>query len=192
MELALIIFLFLFLLHQRSELSRLQKTFTDLQKTLSQLIANQSENTKDNNVSAPNEKLSSLSLRSSPSISMTKTTSIQPQPENIVPVYQPIPGSNYAEDFMDKYASQLAWIKENWTGLIGVSILVIGIAFIQVYLSVNLGPLVRFSSLFSVALFLLGVSFYIRRRFKLWEDLSSWLQAASGAGLPAGRAPLRL
>lgn len=72
------------------------------------------------------------------------------------------------------------WLKENWPGFIGVSILVLGIIFGVFYLGFFATPLIRFlmvlglGAMFAVASFLLSKS-------AVWQELSGWLLAGSGA-----------
>lgn len=73
-----------------------------------------------------------------------------------------------------------SWIKENWAGFVGVSILVLGIAFGAIYLSFNTSPFWRFAQLIGVGIIFLVASLILKRR-QLWQDLSAWLLAASGA-----------
>ncbi|MBN9287606.1 MAG: hypothetical protein BGO43_04025 [Gammaproteobacteria bacterium 39-13] len=72
------------------------------------------------------------------------------------------------------------WLKENWAGFIGVSILVLGIIFGAFYLGFFATPLVRFFMVLSIGL-LLAVASFILKNKTIWQDLSGWLLAGSGA-----------
>lgn len=73
----------------------------------------------------------------------------------------------------------LAWLKENWAGFLGVSILVLGITFGTVYLSYFASPLLRFLILLGIGFGFFGASQLIKT--KQFVELSFWLRSASGA-----------
>ncbi len=175
MDYLLIVLLFIFVLYQRSLLRQLQRNFSVFKKSVLKYMDDQ-KLPAIAETAEPRKKYAGSASLDHPSVDH-----IQPQPAAPQTLHIPHYEKSYAEELVSKYRYQLDWAKENWTGLFGVSILVLGVAFIQVYLSVQLGPLIRFISLFSTALLLLATSIYLQRRFESWKDLASWLQAASGA-----------
>lgn len=74
----------------------------------------------------------------------------------------------------------ITWLKENWAGFFGVSILVLGITFGTVYLSFFASPFIRFLMLIGIGVGFLCAGLFFRSK-PLWQDLSGWLQSASGA-----------
>ncbi len=80
----------------------------------------------------------------------------------------------------DVFENFFLWLKDNWAGFLGVSILVLGITFGTVYLSYFASPFIRFLLLIAIGLLFLGVAVYIRKN-PIYRELSSWLQSASGA-----------
>lgn len=80
----------------------------------------------------------------------------------------------------NKNISLLNRFLENGTGIIGVLILVMGMAFLGIYSALTMTAFPRFVLfiLFSAALF--GGSYFIEKKMK-WIRLSLWLKSASGA-----------
>lgn len=69
---------------------------------------------------------------------------------------------------------------ENWTGVLGSMIMVMGISFLGIYTALQMSPYYRFVLLVMVAGTLGGLHFTLRRRPK-WEKLASWLRSSGGA-----------
>lgn len=76
---------------------------------------------------------------------------------------------------------KLTWVKENWTGVLGMTILVCGLVFGQIYLSIHSTPILRFTSLMSVTVAMLGGSLFLRKKYPKWKDMASWVQSGGGA-----------
>ncbi|MBS0288625.1 MAG: hypothetical protein JSS07_01140 [Proteobacteria bacterium] len=74
----------------------------------------------------------------------------------------------------------LIWIKENWAGFLGVSILVLGITFAGVYISFFATAFIRFLMIIGMGILLLIASRFLRQKM-VWQELAAWLQSASGA-----------
>lgn len=69
---------------------------------------------------------------------------------------------------------------ENWTGILGSVVLVMGVGFLGVYAAIQLSPFFRFLLIDGFAALLLGLFFVMKRR-AAWEDLASWLRSSAGA-----------
>ncbi len=69
---------------------------------------------------------------------------------------------------------------ENWTGILGSIVLVMGVGFLGIYAAIQLSPFFRFLLIDGFAVTLLGLFFFMKRR-PAWEDLSSWLRSSAGA-----------
>lgn len=80
-----------------------------------------------------------------------------------------------------KFDESKQWFKSNWTGILGTASVIIGIGFLQSFLILNVSPFMRFLTMSCVAGLLLGGAYYIRVKYKEWNDFSCWLQCASGA-----------
>lgn len=80
----------------------------------------------------------------------------------------------------ESFQKGLHWLTENWAGFLGVSILVLGVTFATVYLSLFATPFIRFLILISIGLAFLVVALLIKQN-PLWRELSAWLQSGSGA-----------
>lgn len=108
----------------------------------------------------------------------------QPEPE---PERQPEPvvtSPSSQEEFDDKM-SQL-WEKvqqtfiENWTGILGSVILVVGMGFMGVYTALKVVPVYRFIMLLSVSALLMGIFTFLKGKAK-WLKLALWLRSSAGA-----------
>lgn len=74
----------------------------------------------------------------------------------------------------------VAWLQDNWTGALGMSILVLSVIFGFVYLGLSSTPFTRFLMILSFAIASLVASYCLREK-KQWGDFSLWLQGAGGS-----------
>lgn len=90
------------------------------------------------------------------------------------PVARPTPtGPTPWDNFQKKFV-------ENWTGILGSIVLVMGVGFLGIYAAIQLAPFFRFLLIDGFAALLLGLFFFMKRR-PAWADLSSWLRSSAGA-----------
>ncbi len=69
---------------------------------------------------------------------------------------------------------------ENWTGILGVVVLVAGVSFIAIHTALRLSPLQRFLFTSLVALGLAAPSLLVGGRDP-WRNLSAWMRSGAGA-----------
>ena len=69
---------------------------------------------------------------------------------------------------------------ENWTGILGSIITVMGVAFFGVYLALKIAPLGRFMMITAFAGALFGLFLYLRSKPN-WLQLALWLRSSAGA-----------
>lgn len=69
---------------------------------------------------------------------------------------------------------------DNWTGIIGAILLVIGVGFGGTYMALSVEPVIRFILISAIAAVLLGAYYYLNR-FPEWQKMASWLRSAGGA-----------
>lgn len=69
---------------------------------------------------------------------------------------------------------------ENWTGIIGAVVMVMGVAFLGIYAALKMSPLIRFFIITLFASFLFALYAILRRR-EFWKNLARWLRSSSGA-----------
>ncbi len=69
---------------------------------------------------------------------------------------------------------------DNWTGVIGAILLVLGIGFAGTYAAFYVSPVVRFMLISAVAGSLFGGYYYLNR-FPEWQKMASWLRSSAGA-----------
>jgi hypothetical protein len=99
------------------------------------------------------------------------------EPESVPrPVSEP-KGPSRLGEFWKVVESRFA---ENWTGVLGSMIMVMGISFLGIYTALKMAPVYRFGMLVVVAAVLGGLYFVLRHRAK-WEKLASWLRSSGGA-----------
>jgi hypothetical protein len=79
-----------------------------------------------------------------------------------------------------------AWLKvegqliENWTGIIGAVVMVMGVGFLGIYAALKMSPLIRFMIITAFAAFLFGLYVFLRTK-GAWRQLAYWLRSSSGA-----------
>lgn len=95
---------------------------------------------------------------------------------------QPIAPKPYVESafsiFLKKAEKQFA---DNWTGILGTAIMVLGIGYLSIYTALKVSPLFRILILWLYAGLLVG-SYYILQKKEKWEKTGLWLRSA-GASL---------
>lgn len=69
---------------------------------------------------------------------------------------------------------------ENWTGILGAGILVLGIGFFAVYAALLLDAVYRFAMLTGISGILVG-AFYFLKKKDYWNDLAFWLRSSAAA-----------
>lgn len=69
---------------------------------------------------------------------------------------------------------------DNWTGIIGAILLVLGIGFAGTYAAFYVTPVVRFLLISTIAGILFGGYYYLNR-FPEWQKMASWLRSSAGA-----------
>ncbi len=89
-----------------------------------------------------------------------------------IPVFTPA-----ADDSWGKLQKR---ILENWTGILGAIVLVIGVGYFGLYVSTKMGPQFRFAGILSLAAVLGGTNFWLKRQDR-WREFGAWLQAVAGA-----------
>ena len=80
--------------------------------------------------------------------------------------------------FLKKAEKQFA---ENWTGILGTGIMVLGIGYLSIYTALKVSPFFRILILWAYAALLIG-SYYILKKKEKWEKTGLWLRSA-GASL---------
>lgn len=70
--------------------------------------------------------------------------------------------------------------EENWTGIIGAVVLVMGVSFIGIYAALFLKPFYRFSMIILFAAGLFIVSLVMKRKPE-WVNPATWIRSCSGA-----------
>jgi hypothetical protein len=69
---------------------------------------------------------------------------------------------------------------ENWTGILGSVIMVIGVGFLGIYAALKLSAVGRFSLITGFAAALCGLFFYLQNK-KEWLKMALWLRSSAGA-----------
>ena len=78
------------------------------------------------------------------------------------------------------FKNYIIWLRDNWTGMLGSGVLVLGLSFAGIYMGLNASPAMRCIMLYLLAISFLVVSLLLRKKAQ-WQDLSAWLQGVSGA-----------
>ncbi|MGC4040385.1 MAG: hypothetical protein QM710_06270 [Flavobacterium sp.] len=80
--------------------------------------------------------------------------------------------------FIKKTEKQFA---DNWTGILGTAIMVLGIGYLSIYTALKVSPFYRILILWAYAGMLMG-SYYLLKKKEKWEKTGLWLRSA-GASL---------
>jgi uncharacterized membrane protein len=69
---------------------------------------------------------------------------------------------------------------ENWTGILGSIIMVMGVGFLGIYTALKVSPVYRFVMVVVFSALLLGLFFFLKSKPK-WVRLALWLRSGAGA-----------
>ncbi len=69
---------------------------------------------------------------------------------------------------------------DNWTGILGSAIMVIGVGFLGIYAALKISPLGRFALISGFAASLVGLFFWLQKKPK-WLKLALWLRSSAAA-----------
>jgi type IV secretory pathway VirB2 component (pilin) len=96
-----------------------------------------------------------------------------------------VPKEMIAESHLEKKTTA-PWKKiqqqfiENWTGILGSIIMVMGVAFLGIYTALKVSPVYRFMMLVVFSALLLGLFFFLKSKPK-WLRLALWLRSGAAA-----------
>ncbi|PKL39639.1 MAG: hypothetical protein CVV44_05305 [Spirochaetae bacterium HGW-Spirochaetae-1] len=130
-------------------------------------------------------------LKDSDSVSKKKTQSVSVPPVEHMKVKTSPSAAGTRAGFIPrrlKEAYPELWSKfekqlvENWTGILGAAILVMGVGFLGIYALLTLSALFRFGMIILVALALFA-SYVLLRKKDSWMKLARWLRSAGSAVL---------
>ncbi|UOQ74302.1 bZIP transcription factor [Hymenobacter cellulosilyticus] len=108
----------------------------------------------------------------------------QPEPKPVLPppapprpVLPPVPAEPAEPTWWERTEQVLL---DNWTGILGAVVLVIGVGFLGVYTALQVTAPVRFAMITGFAAALLGLNYYLRTK-PFAERLHVWLQSSAAA-----------
>ena len=99
-------------------------------------------------------------------------------PKPIVPKELKVYVESTFSKLLKKLETQFA---ENWTGILGTGIMVLGIGYLSIYTAMKVSPLFRILLIWLYAGLLMG-SYYLLKKKEPWEKTGLWLRSA-GASL---------
>lgn len=163
--------------------SKLKKRVFDLELKLNQFIAPQAK-AKQKKEDEPSDSAAQYPLYKPAALNQDIQQILSP-PKQPIPSLTPVPATRESIHVWEAIAPEklsiaMGWFKENWAGFFGVTILVLGISFAAAYAGYFATPFIRFLMVLSAGLLLLVGALMLRKK-ALWQELSSWLQSASGA-----------
>lgn len=98
------------------------------------------------------------------------------QPTAYIPPTPPEPSALFL--FFKKWERSFA---DNWTGILGTAIMVLGVGYLSIYTALKVSPLFRVLIIWAYAGLLMG-SYLVLKKKPLWEKTGLWLRSA-GASL---------
>ncbi|MGR3791850.1 hypothetical protein ACUXZJ_13410 [Flavobacterium sp. TN-1] len=134
----------------------------------------------------PDEKIEVTSTETDQEVLSTKPPVInkivEEEKETVPFTKEPIKEEVYQESafsiFLKKAEKQFA---DNWTGILGTAIMVLGIGYLSIYTALKVSPFFRILILWLYAGLLIG-SYYILKKKEKWISTGLWLRSA-GASL---------
>lgn len=102
----------------------------------------------------------------------------QSSPKLVTPIEEKIPEESAFFILFKKIEKQFA---DNWTGILGTAIMVLGIGYLSIYTALKVEPLFRVLILWLYSGLLIG-SYYLLNKKEKWEKTGLWLRSA-GASL---------
>ena len=108
----------------------------------------------------------------SAAFSVPKPKVVPPKP----PVAEPRKPSQF-EELRKKLEKQFI---ENWTGILGSIIMVIGVGFLSIYAALKVTPVWRFALITTISAALFGIYLFLHSKDK-WLKLATWLRSSGGA-----------
>ncbi|TGK21208.1 DUF2339 domain-containing protein [Leptospira fluminis] len=123
------------------------------------------------------EKKSTLTTSSPPA-------SVFPEKREPSPILEPADSSTIR--FYTSFWKSSLWEKiekslaQNWTGIFGTIILVMGVGFLGIYAALKMSPFLRFLMVLGIAGGLFACSIYLSTR-EFWKQIAYWLRSAAGA-----------
>ncbi|MDF3821330.1 DUF2339 domain-containing protein [Leptospira sp. 96542] len=109
-----------------------------------------------------------------------------PEPINTQPTGNKIDWSQIIKPEVPKkesnpiFAKFIEQLSDNWTGILGIFIFVVGVGFLGIYAALNMSAVMRFLMVFSIGLLLIGVSHYLLKR-EFWNQVGFWIRSGGGA-----------
>ena len=98
------------------------------------------------------------------------------------PEIAPIVEKEYVESAFSKFIKQAEkQFADNWTGILGTAIMVLGIGYLSIYTALKVSPLFRILILWLYAGILVGAYYFLQKKEK-WVTTGLWLRSA-GASL---------
>jgi len=109
---------------------------------------------------------------------LTYESQAVPRPEPQIPVEEKAYEESAFSKFIKNAERQFA---DNWTGILGTAIMVLGIGYLSIYTALKVAPLFRVLILWLYAGLLVGSYYFLQKKEK-WQTTGLWLRSA-GASL---------
>jgi hypothetical protein len=101
--------------------------------------------------------------------------------KTVAPAYsRPVPPPRPPRKKNETWAKLEEQFAENWTGILGSVIMVIGVGFLGIYAALKLSAMGRFSLITCFAAVLGGLFFYLQKK-EQWLKMALWLRSSAGA-----------
>ncbi|PJJ09365.1 putative membrane protein DUF2339 [Flavobacterium sp. 1] len=107
----------------------------------------------------------------------TYESKTSPRLENKTPIEEKIYEESAFSKFLKNAEKQFA---DNWTGILGTAIMVLGIGYLSIYTALTVAPLFRILIIWLYASLLAG-SFYILKKKEKWVKTGLWLRSAAAS-----------
>ncbi|WP_367898223.1 hypothetical protein AB3N61_00570 [Leptospira sp. WS58.C1] len=110
----------------------------------------------------------------------SKQVAKTPKPAAVVPptiIKQEPQSLTKKSEAWEKFEKQIA---NNWTGILGTIILVMGVGFLGIYAALNMSPFLRFLMVLGIGAGLFAASILLVKK-EFWVQIGYWIRSGSGA-----------
>ncbi|EQA34998.1 membrane protein, PF10101 family [Leptospira inadai serovar Lyme str. 10] len=177
-----LIFLFVYPFILSSRVTELKEKVRQLEDRINELESPSKPSLRERD-RIPDEK--PISIKESIALPAKERTSSEAQKKSVASIRESVPQESPSSPKKNPVKSQ-TWEKvetivaQNWTGILGTIILVMGVGFLAIYAALKVSPMIRFLMVLGIAAGLYAVSLYLLTK-EFWKQISYWLKSASGA-----------
>lgn len=149
---------------------------TEVVETTPEETANEEEKVEATPEEIPSPIIEAETTKSEPRFAAYERSIVEVRSQAIPKAVVP-PVIKKKNEFWTRIEKQFV---ENWTGILGSVIMVVGVGFLGIYTAVKISPLGRFLMISGFSALLAGLFFFLYKKPK-WTKLALWMRSSAGA-----------